>query len=35
MVKVTREWVEYTNAKYDWENPLRMDADYAKIGWIR
>lgn len=30
MVKVSREWVEYTNAKYDWENPLRMDADYAK-----
>lgn len=34
VIKVTEEWVRYNNAKYDPENPLRTDRDYArKAGW--
>lgn len=34
VIKVTEEWVRYNNAKYDPENPLRNNRDYArKAGW--
>ena len=35
VVKVSRDWVEYTNAKYDWENPLRLDVSYARRAGFR
>ncbi|MRW88543.1 hypothetical protein GJ699_00930 [Duganella sp. FT80W] len=30
VIKVTEEWVRYNNAKYDPENPLHNDRDYAR-----
>ena len=30
VVHVSRDWVTYTNGKYDWENPLKTDPDYAR-----
>jgi hypothetical protein len=34
VIKVTEDWVRYNNAKYDPDNGLRKDRDYArKAGW--
>jgi acyl dehydratase len=34
VIKATEQWVRYNNAKYDPDNPLRTDRDYArKAGW--
>ncbi len=35
VIHVTADWVRYNNAKYDADNPLRMDAAYARQAGYR